>query len=251
MIRRMYRMKRFGFLLLCLLFLLTGCSQQEATQPESRESEAEKNVVATDFSERHLPLYGMLDRYNEYDFFDGFTVSETEREGHLYYQFTRQDADVCLLMDEEGDAELSIGGQTTVFTASFMSAGGATGIHWTDLTDDGAPEFIYTEHWSGTGFQPNHCMIFDGATLKQLSWQDFSEDVKGAFSQITEVYVCGTEIDVDEDGRLMAYAVVMLPDAGIQQYFGSASGHMTWDEERDAFVLAGPLTVERYEEAGT
>ena len=78
-------MKRCGFLLLCLLFLLTGCSQQEATQPESRESEAEKNVVATDFSERHLPLYGMLDRYNEYDFFDGFTVSETEREGRLYY----------------------------------------------------------------------------------------------------------------------------------------------------------------------
>ena len=94
-------------------------------------------------------------------------------------------------------------------------------------------------------------MIFDGATLKQLSWQDFSEDVKEAFSQIAEVYVCGTEIDVDEDGGLAAYAVVMLPDAGIQQYFGSASGHMTWDEERDAFVLAGPLTVELYEEAGT
>ena len=244
-------MKRCGFLLLCLLFLLTGCSQQEAVEPESREREAEKKVVGADSTERHLPLYGMLEHYNEYDFFDGFTVSETEREGRLYYQFTRQDADVCLLMGEEGDAELSISGKTTAFTAPFMPAGGSTGIHWTDLTDDGAPEFIYTEHWSGTGFHPNHCIIFDGVTLRQLPWKDFSEDVKAAFSQIAEVSVCGTEIDVDESGCLAAYAVVMLPDAGIQQYFGCASGHMTWDEEMETFVLDGKLTVERYEETWT
>ena len=61
----------------------------------------------------------------------------------------------------------------------------------------------------------------------------------------------GTEIDVDESGCLAAYAVVMLPDAGIQQYFGCASGHMTWDEEMETFVLDGKLTVERYEETWT
>ena len=241
-------MKKWGFLFLCLLLLLAGCSQGEATELEEKEKEAEE--ISTDLSERHLPLYEMLEHYNEYDYFDGFTVSETERGGRLSYQFTRQDADVRLLMDETGEAELSIGGETTTFTAAFMPAGGSTGIHWTDLTGDGTPEFIYTEHWSGTGFQPNHCMIFDGATLKQLSWQDFSEDVKTAFSQIAEVSVCGLEIDVDESGGLAAYAVVMLPDAGIQQYFGGASGHMTWDEEMETFVLDGTLTVERYGEAG-
>lgn len=94
-------------------------------------------------------------------------------------------------------------------------------------------------------------MIFDGVTLGQLSWKDFSEDVKAAFSQIVEVSVCGTEIDVDESGSLAAYAVVMLPDAGIQQYFGSASGSMIWNKEEEAFVLAGPLRVELYKEAGT
>ena len=55
---------------------------------------------------------------------------------------------------------------------------------------------------------------------------------------------------MDESGGLAAYAVVMLPDAGIQQYFGGASGHMTWDEEMETFVLDGTLTVERYGEAG-
>lgn len=249
MIEGVHRMKKWGFLFLCLLLPLAGCSQGEATEPEDKETEAEETFA--DLSERHLPLYEMLEHYNEYDYFDGFTVSETEREGRLYYQFTRQDGDVCLLMDEVGEAELSIGGQTIAFTAAFMPAGGSTGINWTDLTGDGVPEFVYTEHWSGTGFHPDHCMIFDGVTLRQLFWKDFSEDVKAAFSQIAEVSVCGTEIDVDESGALAAYAVVMLPDAGIQQYFGGASGHMTWDEEEEAFVLAGPLTVERYEEAET
>ena len=56
---------------------------------------------------------------------------------------------------------------------------------------------------------------------------------------------------MDESGCLAAYAVVMLPDAGIQQYFGCASGHMTWDEEMETFVLDGKLTVERYEETWT
>lgn len=242
-------MKKWGFLFLCLLFLLAGCSQVEATEPEDKETEAEG--TSADLLERHLPLFEMLGHYNEYDYFNGFTVSETEREGRLSYQFTRQDADVRLLMDEEGEGELSIGEQTTVFTAAFMPAGGSTAIHWTDLTGDGAPEFIYTEYWSGTGFHSNHCMIFDGVTLGQLSWKDFSEDVKAAFSQIVEVSVCGTEIDVDESGSLAAYAVVMLPDAGIQQYFGSASGSMIWNKEEEAFVLAGPLRVELYKEAGT
>ena len=242
-------MKKWELLFLCLLLLLAGCSQGEAAEPEEKETEA--GEISTDLSERHLPLYEMLEHYNEYDYFDGFTVSEVEREGRLSYQFTRQDADVCLLMDETGEAELSIGGETTAFTTAFMPAGGSTGIHWTDLTGDGAPEFIYTEHWSGTGFHPNHCIIFDGVTLRQLPWKDFSEDVKAAFSQIAEVSVCGTEIDVDESGCLAAYAVVMLPDAGIQQYFGCASGHMTWDEEMETFVLDGKLTVERYEETWT
>lgn len=245
-------MKKWGFLFLCLLLFLAGCRsgiQVEATEPESKGTEAEETSVP--LPERHLPLYEMLGHYNEYDYFDGFTVSEIEREGRLYYQFTRQDADVYLLVDEAGDAELSIGGQITAFTAAFMPAGGSTGIHWADLTGDGAPEFIYTEHWSGTGFHPNLCRIFDGVTLRQLSWKDFSEDVKEAFSQIAKVFVCGTEIDVDESGGLAAYAVVMLPDAGIQQYFGSASGHMIWDKEEDAFVLDGALSVELYEEAGT
>ena len=242
-------MKKWELLFLCLLLLLAGCSQGEAAEPEEKETEA--GAISTDLSERHLPLYEMLEHYNEYDYFDGFTVSEVEREGRLSYQFTRQDADVCLLMNETGEAELSIGGETTAFTAAFMPAGGSTGIHWTDLTGDGDPEFIYTEHWSGTGFHPNHCIIFDGVTLRQLPWKDFSEDVKAAFSQIAEVSVCGTEIDVDESGCLAAYAVVMLPDAGIQQYFGCASGHMTWDEEMETFVLDGKLTVERYEETWT
>ena len=146
-------MKKWELLFLCLLLLLAGCSQGEAGEPEEKETEA--GEISTDLSERHLPLYEMLGHYNEYDYFDGFTVSEVEREGRLSYQFTRQDADVCLLMDETGEAELSIGGETTAFTTAFMPAGGSTGIHWTDLTGDGDPEFIYTEHWNGTGFHPN------------------------------------------------------------------------------------------------
>ena len=70
-----------------------------------------------------------------------------------------------------------------------------------------------------------------------------------AVSQFAEVYLCGTEVYVDEEGGLAARGVVMLPGDGVQQYFGEARGSMIWDREKEQFVLSGPMTVERYEEA--
>lgn len=240
-------LKRCSLLMLILLLGLTGCSQTDAVDHAVDELDTEQNMDVP--AAHHLPLSGMLEHYNEYDYFNGFAVAEIEKEGRYYYCFTRKDADVCMVMDEEGKAELSIGEQTVSFTASFMPVGGSTGIYWTDLTGDGAPEFIYIEWWGGTGWYPNTCWIFDGATLEQRYWADFKKDVEEAFSQFAEVYLCGTEVYVDEEGGLAARGVVMLPGDGVQQYFGEARGSMIWDREKEQFVLSGPMTVERYEEA--
>ena len=42
---------------------------------------------------------------------------------------------------------------------------------------------------------------------------------------------------------------MILSGDGVQQYFGEARGSMIWDREKEQFVLSGPMTVERYEEA--
>lgn len=153
-------LKRCSLLMLILLLGLTGCSQTDAVDHAVDELDTEQNMDVP--AAHHLPLSGMLEHYNEYDYFNGFAVAEIEKAGRYYYCFTRKDADVCMVMDEEGKAELSIGEQTVSFTASFMPVGGSTGIYWTDLTGDGAPEFIYIEWWGGTGWYPNTCWIFDG-----------------------------------------------------------------------------------------
>ena len=42
-------MKKWGFLFLCLLLLLAGCSQGEAAEPEEKETEA--GEISTDLSD--------------------------------------------------------------------------------------------------------------------------------------------------------------------------------------------------------
>ena len=195
--------------------------------------------------ESHLPLYSMLDHYNTCGYFKDFVIFEIKEDGKLYYQLIRDDADVRLLIDVDGNACLSIGGVSTTFPVSFMPAGGSTGIYWIDLTGDGRPEFIYEECWGGTGFNPINCMIFDGVTAEQLTIADFTENVEEAFSDIAEVQVSGIEGCV-ENGELLAHSVVMLPDTGIQQYFGEATGRLIWNAKTRRFEVSGPMKIEIY-----
>ena len=239
---------------ICMAVCLTGCAVGEIASPAVKgpeDSQAEASLPeGQTVPERHLPLYGGFDHYNEHDYFHGFKVSEVLENGILYYQFTRDDADIRVLMDEEGETTVFLGDKTAAFSSAFMPAGGSTGMDWVDLTGDGNPEFVHSRFHNGTGFNPDDCLIFDGVTLEELPVEDFTEDVGTAFSEIAKVKVCGTECGVNEDGSLEACGVVILPDApGPAWYFGEANGKLAWDESVQMFVLNGPMTAEVYEEA--
>ena len=89
-------------------------------------------------------------------------------------------------------------------------------------------------------------MIFAGLTAERLTIADFTENVETAFSDIAEVRVCGIESYV-ENGELLAHSVVMLPDGGIQQYFGGATGHLYWNESAGRFEVSGSMEIEVYQ----
>ena len=72
-------LKRCSLLMLILLLGLTGCSQTDAVDHAVDELDTEQNMDVP--AAHHLPLSGMLEHYNEYDYFNGFAVAEIEKRG--------------------------------------------------------------------------------------------------------------------------------------------------------------------------
>ena len=236
-------------LILLLVAVLFGCAGEKAETFGNRTPLGAETINNQEIPERHLAHYNDLDHYNQHDYFNGFKVSEFLDGEELYYVFTREDANIRVLMNEEGETTVYLGDRSATFTSAFMMAGGGTEMHWIDLTGDKKPEYVHTLYTNGTGFHPDSTWIFDGDTFQELEILDFTQAVKETFSEIADIHVCGTEYYVNADGGLEARGVVMLPDAPKPTwYYGEAIGELIWNRSEQAFVLKDPMEALAFEE---
>ena len=128
----------------------------------------------------HLPGYEEFAHYNEIGRFTGFTISELEQDGKLYYAFSSDEVGAFALVEHvdkaQGDvAQLLLYNETdsAAYLIDRFVYNGPNFLQLADVTGDEVPEFIYSTYWGGTGALEATCKVFDLKSLKEIPVFEF------------------------------------------------------------------------------
>ena len=189
-------------LLGCLVACDTDTAQAPLSSPDGTEDAGQAG---------HLPGYEEFPFCNEIGRYDGLTISETERDGQLYYAFLSDEYGASALIEHVGKAQgdtarliLSNGTDSAVHTVGRFLFGGPTFLQLTDVTGDGTPEFLYSTHFGGTGAMAATCAVFDLDTLEQLPLCDFVQPL------LERVAVTPLSVETGADGSTLCICRVSL-----------------------------------------
>lgn len=127
----------------------------------------------------HLKEYCYFHEYNRNQFFNGFTISESWRNGVPFYRLYAKDEGIEVQIDKnQTEAKVEYLGKSLCFSIGGFIRTNAN-LYLADLTGDGFFELVYEEPVSGISGSSGSCVVVELQKMKIL-------EIKGTIDQLQQ-----------------------------------------------------------------